>query len=156
MQIFAESQRSSLPPSAPPPPSPPQETAAATPSPPPPPPSSASKTKAKAPRLKKVLTLHSAAEVDECLAQNVALGYKEDEILSALKCTSMDPELTRRALESMAKNGGAVGVGMKGYWTEEDDRDLECGDARRVRRVEAKHGTEGVERRWEWLREYRA
>lgn len=156
MQIFAESQRSSLPPSAPPPQSPPQETTAAMPSPPPPPPSSASKTKAKAPRQKKALTLHSAAEFDECLARNLALGYKEHDILSALKCTSMDPELTRRALGSMAENGGAVEVGMKGFWTEEDDGDLECRDARRVKRVEAKHGTEGVERRWEWLREYRA
>lgn len=68
----------------------------------------------------------------------------------------MDPKITRQALKSMAANGGAVPMEMKGFWTEEDDQDLECGDARRVRRVEAKHGKNGVESRWEYLREYRA
>ncbi|KAL8686501.1 MAG: hypothetical protein Q9218_007061, partial [Villophora microphyllina] len=143
LQIFAESQRSSPPPSSPPRPRTPTAlaavalpTAATATS----PPSSRKKVRPKPPSPDSV-----RRQVDQFFEDHLALGYDEDSILLVLKCTNMDPRVSSEALEFMVKNGGNVPADMKGFWTTEDDKDLECGDARRVKRVEAKHGTQGME-----------
>ncbi|KAL8722290.1 MAG: hypothetical protein Q9225_001195 [Loekoesia sp. 1 TL-2023] len=96
-----------------------------------------------------------ADQLDQFIDHHLSLGYTEDSIHLALECTNMDPVLSVRVLEAMRRNGEKVPADMKGCWTEEDDRDLESVDARRIKRVEEKHGKEGVGSRWAFLEEYR-
>ncbi|KAL8971174.1 MAG: hypothetical protein Q9183_001172 [Haloplaca sp. 2 TL-2023] len=97
-----------------------------------------------------------AMQVEGFIAHHVSLGHSEDSILLALKAANMDPALSSQALKAMKKSGGNEIPGdMKGVWTEEDDEDFESGDARKVARVEKKHGSEGVVARFEFMREYR-
>ncbi|KAI4168479.1 MAG: hypothetical protein LQ343_006366 [Gyalolechia ehrenbergii] len=96
-----------------------------------------------------------ADQLDDFIDYHISQGYSEDTIHLALKCTNMDPALTMEVLETMRRNGEKVPRGMKGCWTEEDDGDLESVDARRIKRVEEKHGVGGVEARWMFLEEYR-
>ncbi|KAL8941507.1 MAG: hypothetical protein Q9216_002189 [Gyalolechia sp. 2 TL-2023] len=96
-----------------------------------------------------------ADQLDDFIDYHVSQGYSEDTVHLALKCTNMDPALTMEVLAVMRRNGEKVPRGMKGCWTEEDDGDLESVDARRIQRVEGKHGVGGVEARWRFLEEYR-
>ena len=114
-------------------------------SPPPPP-----RTRQKSP------TPDYALQVEGFIAHHVSLGHSEDSILLALKAANMDPALSSQALKAMKKSGGSEIPGdMKGVWTEKDDGDFESGDARKVARVEKKHGSEGVVARFEFMTEYR-
>lgn len=82
-------------------------------------------------------------------------GVTVDDVLSALKCTSMDTSLAEMVIESMKKNM-TVPKDQRGVWTETDDEDLECGtDARKLQRLEVKHGKDGVNARWDFLNFYR-
>ncbi|KAL8834258.1 MAG: hypothetical protein Q9170_003845 [Blastenia crenularia] len=96
-----------------------------------------------------------ADQLDKFIDYHLSVGYTEDSVQLALKCTNMDPVLTVRVLESMKGNGWEVPRDVKGCWTEDDDGDLESVDARRIKRVEEKHGKGAVEARWEFLEEYR-
>ncbi|KAL8873760.1 MAG: hypothetical protein Q9174_000823 [Haloplaca sp. 1 TL-2023] len=97
-----------------------------------------------------------AQQVEGFITYHISLGHSEDSILLALKAANMDPALSSQALKAMKKSGGSEIPGdMKGVWTEEDDADWESGDARKVARVEKKHGSAGVEARFEFLKEYR-
>ncbi|KAI4200022.1 MAG: hypothetical protein LQ346_002453, partial [Caloplaca aetnensis] len=89
-----------------------------------------------------------ADQIDDFIDRHVSLGYTEDAIHTALKCTNLDPDLSVEVLKVMKANEGRVPKDMRGCWTEEDDRDLESVDARRIRRLEEKHGKGAVEARW--------
>ncbi|KAL8963918.1 MAG: hypothetical protein Q9197_007051 [Variospora fuerteventurae] len=84
----------------------------------------------------------------------IALGYSDDAVSLALKCTGFDYALAARVLEAL-KDTNRLPREMRGCWTEEDDADLDRSvDARRIRRLEDKHGKEALERRWAFLREF--
>lgn len=96
-----------------------------------------------------------ADQIDDFIDRHISLGYTDDAIHTALKCTNLDPDLSVEVLKAMKADKGRVPRDMKGCWTEEDDRDLESVDARRIRRLEEKHGKGALEGRWAWLEDYR-
>ena len=53
------------------------------------------------------------------------------------------------------EENGELPADVRGVWTGEDDRALESADARDVQRVLKKHGQEGFEGRWRFLRNWR-
>ncbi|KAL8822695.1 MAG: hypothetical protein Q9191_006575 [Dirinaria sp. TL-2023a] len=94
--------------------------------------------------------------INRFLDDHVSVGYAADDCLAALKATSIDLELAVFVLRYMTKRGkGRIPRHERGIWTQDDDSDLEASDARKVERVYQKHGTEAVERRWEFWRAWR-
>ncbi|RMY98683.1 hypothetical protein D0860_08463 [Hortaea werneckii] len=75
--------------------------------------------------------------------------------IAALKHTSMRPDLAELVVLE-GKAGRGLPEDLPGVWSEAEDRALEGGDARLLRRVEAKHGWEEVMARLEFLGEWRA
>ncbi|KAI6790075.1 hypothetical protein KC361_g8152 [Hortaea werneckii] len=75
--------------------------------------------------------------------------------IAALKCTSMRPDLAELVVLE-GKAGRGLPDDIPGVWSEEEDRALEGGDARLLRRVEMKQGWEEVMARLEFLGEWRA
>lgn len=117
--------------------------------------SSQLKLKEQAPSANRSPSPDPAEQLDAFIDHHLSLGYTEDAVHLALKCTSMDPVLSVELLVAMRGNGGTVPREMKGCWTEGDDKDLDSVDARRIRRLEEKHGKGGVEGRWAFLEDYR-
>ncbi|KAI7285566.1 hypothetical protein KC345_g1622 [Hortaea werneckii] len=100
--------------------------------------------------------LATDAEIDTFLTTMlVRYACADSTAIAALKCTSMRPDLAELVvLESKAGRG--LPEDIPGVWTEAEDRALEGGDARLLRRVEARHGWEEVMARLEFLGEWRA
>ncbi|KAL8762086.1 MAG: hypothetical protein Q9184_001858 [Pyrenodesmia sp. 2 TL-2023] len=96
-----------------------------------------------------------ADQLDDFIDRHISLGYTDDAIHTALKCTNLDPDCSMEVLKAMKADKGRVPRDMRRCWTEEDDRDLESVDARRIRRLEEKHGKGALEARWTWLEDYR-
>ncbi|SLM36990.1 TRF2-interacting telomeric protein/Rap1, C-terminal [Lasallia pustulata] len=94
------------------------------------------------------------ARLDEWIDSHVAAGMETEDVALALKCTSMEADLAEEILPYLAKHKTIPG-NVRGVWTEEDDRDLDAGDGRRIRCLQEKHGQEGFDARWEFLRIYR-
>ncbi|KAI9709662.1 MAG: hypothetical protein M1812_007640 [Candelaria pacifica] len=95
------------------------------------------------------------ARLDAWIDSRVAGGLSEDDVLLALKSTTMHTGLAEVVLESLVKGDG-VPKGIQGIWTEEDDRDLEASNARVLKALERKHGRETFDARWIFLEDYRA
>ncbi|KAF2453776.1 hypothetical protein BDY21DRAFT_355032 [Lineolata rhizophorae] len=95
-------------------------------------------------------------EIDDFIDSLVDAGYPEDRVVEVLRATSMRASLTKRALDVMVAMGAnTLPVAMRGVWTAVDDEALEGSDARALQRIEEKHGTEELKRRWEFLRMWR-
>ncbi|KAL1966968.1 hypothetical protein VTN77DRAFT_3712 [Rasamsonia byssochlamydoides] len=99
-------------------------------------------------------------DMDEWIEEHVRrLGTdratSERLIITALRCTTMDPELADRVLEHLAAGKG-IPQHMRGVWTAEDDACLEGTDARNIDRLLKKHGTELYNARFEYLEMVRA
>ncbi|KKK15839.1 hypothetical protein ARAM_004543 [Aspergillus rambellii] len=77
-------------------------------------------------------------------------GVNEDQIIEALRCTSMDPELADKVLLSLIAGEG-IPNDMRGVWTSEDDKCVEAQDSRDIERVLKKHGSDLFNSRWEYL-----
>ncbi|KAL2870479.1 putative transcription factor Rap1 [Aspergillus lucknowensis] len=79
-------------------------------------------------------------------------GGKGDEaqIIEALQCTSMDPELADTVLDSLVAGNG-IPADMRGVWTAQDDRCVDAQDTREIQRVLMKHGSDLFNSRWEYL-----
>ncbi|KAI7217177.1 hypothetical protein KC333_g4356 [Hortaea werneckii] len=75
--------------------------------------------------------------------------------IAALKSTSMRPDLAELVVLE-GKAGRGLPDDVPGVWSEEEDRALEGGDARLLRRLERKQGWEEVMARLEFLGEWRA
>lgn len=71
-------------------------------------------------------------------------------LLEAVQTTSLDFEIADRVYDIL-KTGRALPRDMRGVWTEQDDVALRGNDPTEIRRVEDKHGKEGMETRWSWL-----
>ncbi|KAL4922280.1 TRF2-interacting telomeric protein/Rap1 C terminal domain-containing protein [Aspergillus aurantiobrunneus] len=106
----------------------------------------------------------SSPEVDEAPEQDIDSWIEnrirtgkgdEAQIIQALRCTSMDPELADKALDSLVAGKG-VPTDMRGVWTAQDDRCMEAQDSREIERVLEKHGSELFNSRWEYLNMARA
>ncbi|KAL4753884.1 hypothetical protein BDW72DRAFT_201118 [Aspergillus terricola var. indicus] len=94
-------------------------------------------------------------DIDSWIDSRVRAGKgSEDQVIEALQCTSMDPELAEKVLESMAAGKG-VPANMRGVWTAQDDRDLEAQNTRDIQRVIEKHG-DLLNYRWDYLNMTRA
>ncbi|GAB1741998.1 hypothetical protein NU219Hw_g7394t1 [Hortaea werneckii] len=75
--------------------------------------------------------------------------------IAALKATSMRPDLAELVVLE-GKAGRGLPDDVPGVWSAEEDRALEGGDARLLRRLEGKHSWEEVMARLEFLGEWRA
>ncbi|KAI7535142.1 hypothetical protein KC331_g12183 [Hortaea werneckii] len=75
--------------------------------------------------------------------------------IAALKSTSMRPDLAELVVLE-GKVGRGLPDDIPGVWSEEEDRALEGGDARLLRRLERKQGWDEVMARLEFLGEWRA
>ncbi|PYI33156.1 hypothetical protein BP00DRAFT_434768 [Aspergillus indologenus CBS 114.80] len=79
----------------------------------------------------------------------------EAQIIEALRCTSMDPDLADKVLEFMVA-GKDIPDDIPGVWTSGDDRCVEGKETRGIQRVLEKHGAEAFDARWEYLSMARA
>ncbi|GAB1732101.1 hypothetical protein NU195Hw_g8954t1 [Hortaea werneckii] len=100
--------------------------------------------------------LATDAEIETFLTtMQVRYSCADSAAIAALKSTSMRPDLAELVVLE-GKAGRGLPEDIPGVWTEAEDRALEGGDARLLRRVEAKHGWEEVLARLEFLGEWRA
>ncbi|KAI4097887.1 MAG: hypothetical protein LQ344_000159 [Seirophora lacunosa] len=98
-------------------------------------------------------SLDAGDELDAFMDNAVSLGYSDDAVSLALKCTGFDYVLSARVLEAL-KATNRLPRTMRGCWTEEDDADLDDMDARRIRKLEEKHGKEALDGRWAFLKDF--
>lgn len=108
-------------------------------------------TKAPSPSPKKL-----KASMDTWVSNHLSAGYPVDSIIAALKATSNNLDRAKFVLKYMTRKGkGRIPSNERGIWTEDDDRDLESTHARRIEKVQAKHGTEICDVRLAFLHNYR-
>ncbi len=95
-------------------------------------------------------------DINTWVTTHQARGHSASALRLALLSTNMDARLAEVVLEAPSMRAGrGVPDDVPGVWTAADDADLQGRHARRVARVEAKHGGEGVRVRWEFLEELR-
>ncbi|KAL2012190.1 hypothetical protein VTN00DRAFT_4908 [Thermoascus crustaceus] len=96
-------------------------------------------------------------DLDEWIDSRLRTGKAKNErqVIKALRCTSMDPDLADQVLSYLVAGKG-IPQDMRGVWTPEDDKCLEGTDARDIDRLLKKHGTELYNRRFEYLEMVRA
>lgn len=96
-------------------------------------------------------------DLDEWIDSRLRTGKAKNErqVIKALRCTSMDPDLADQVLSYLVAGKG-IPQDMRGVWTPEDDKCLEGTDARNIDRLLKKHGTELYNRRFEYLEMVRA
>ena len=93
--------------------------------------------------------------MNDWFASQIALGYHLVDAVDALKATSMDETMAEYVLMYMKTKGkGRMPTDQPGVWTLEDDKDLEATDARRITRVNEKHGEKACDDRWNYLMHY--
>ncbi|KAK1146311.1 hypothetical protein N8T08_003098 [Aspergillus melleus] len=88
------------------------------------------------------------AWIDDRLRTGIA--KTEDQIIEALRCTSMDPQLADQVLKHLVA-GKDIPKDMPGVWTAEDDKCIEGRDTRDIEKVLEKHGSEFFNSRWQYL-----
>ncbi|KAK2829862.1 hypothetical protein FQN49_007186 [Arthroderma sp. PD_2] len=94
-------------------------------------------------------------ELDDWINSRVRLSHgllTEEQVLEALRCTTMDAILADRVLEYF-KAGRGVPPDVRGVWTAEDDSNLQGTDPEAIAKVEIKHGREDFDARFEHLME---
>lgn len=92
----------------------------------------------------------SAEDLDVWIQRRVHSGRKLEDIIQALSCTSMNPELADKVLDVLSKEK-KIPSNMQGVWTEADDEALTGQDGRAMERVMKKHGSELFDERWQYL-----
>lgn len=92
--------------------------------------------------------------LDAWIDEHVASGFSSGDVISALEHTSLDKELAETVLEHMKRNQGSIPTDMAGVWTESDDEGFQSSNAEHYRDVEQKHGSENLEKRWNFLMEF--
>jgi TRF2-interacting telomeric protein/Rap1 - C terminal domain len=98
-------------------------------------------------------TIDTEKQLGAWIDAHVAAGTSEDDVLLALKCSSMHTGLAELVLNSLAKDEG-VPEDVKGIWTEREDEALKGGDGRAIKMLEEKHGKEAFQMRWNFLATY--
>ncbi|KAM0803527.1 hypothetical protein BDR22DRAFT_945213 [Usnea florida] len=89
-------------------------------------------------------------QMDAWIDAHAVHGISVQQVESALKSTCMDTALAHSALRHLKKRG-TWPTDRKGVWTPEDDEDLRSTDARKIQRLQGKHGAECLTARWEFL-----
>ena len=96
------------------------------------------------------------AGLDAWIDSHLAAGYPLGDVIAALKATSNDLDLAKFVLRYMTRKGkGRIPSNEQGIWTEDDDEDLESPHARRIEKVQRKHGAELCDLRLAFLNAYR-
>jgi len=95
------------------------------------------------------------AQTEAWINSHAAEGISVDHVIAVLKATSMDTGLAEEVLKLVGKNG-RMPKDKRGAWTETDDEDLGATDARKIRRLELKHGKDCLTARWEFLDFYKS
>ncbi len=95
------------------------------------------------------------AQTEAWINGQVARGTSVDHVITVWKATSMATDLAEEVLKSVGKDG-EMPRNKKGVWTETDDEDLGATDARKIQRLESKHGKDGLTARWEFLNFYKS
>ncbi|KAK1087569.1 hypothetical protein LTR48_002469 [Friedmanniomyces endolithicus] len=100
-------------------------------------------------------TLVEELDINDYFATTQArLRVSEAAVLAALQATSMRPELADIILHHQ-KVHREFPRDMPGVWTAEEDAVVEGGNAKLMKGLVVKHGWEEMERRLEYLRQYR-
>lgn len=95
------------------------------------------------------------AQSEAWINSQVARGISVDHVITVWKATSMDTGLAEDVLEFVRKSG-EMPKDKRGVWTETDDEDLGATDARKIQRLESKHGRDLLTARWEFLNFYKS
>ena len=95
------------------------------------------------------------ANLEKWIDARMEGGFDIETIELALKSTSNELDLADVVLKDVKKYG-EIPDHIRGIWTEEDDEYLEAVDARKINAMIVKHGQEGVDQRYEFLRTYNA
>jgi hypothetical protein len=98
-------------------------------------------------------TVDTEKQLGAWIDAHVAAGASEDDVLLALKCSSMHTGLAELVLSSLARDEG-VPEDMRGIWTEREDEALKGGDGRAIKMLEEKHGKDAFQTRWNFLTAY--
>ncbi|KAI9769109.1 MAG: hypothetical protein M1840_004460 [Geoglossum simile] len=98
-------------------------------------------------------TINTEKQLGAWIDAHVTAGATEDDVLLALKCSSMHTGLAELVLNSLARDEG-VPEDVKGIWTEREDEALKGGDGRAIKMLEEKHGKEAFQMRWTFLATY--
>ncbi|KAK0254976.1 hypothetical protein LTS09_010089 [Friedmanniomyces endolithicus] len=110
---------------------------------------------AKPTNLAETQTLVEELDINEYFATTqLHLKVSEAAVLAALQATSMRPELADIVLHHQ-KVHREFPRDLPGVWTVEEDAVVEGGNARLMKGLVVKHGWEEMERRLEYLRQYR-
>lgn len=94
-------------------------------------------------------------DVDGYIDELIKRGFKEPDIMTALTCTSMRPELVELVVVHLAKSRN-IPTNIAGVWTAEEDKDLEGGNAVKLKALVSKHGTDEFDARMKFLDDYRS
>ncbi|ODH46994.1 hypothetical protein GX48_06931 [Paracoccidioides brasiliensis] len=91
-------------------------------------------------------------EMDEWISSKVtgSKAYSQLQVLDALACTTMDPDLAETVLEHMAAGRG-IPSNIRGVWTKEDDEWLDAADPKCIQALIKKHGNELFNARFEYI-----
>ena len=92
-------------------------------------------------------------QMDAWIDAHAVNGISVEQGESVLKSTSMDTTLADKALRHLAKKG-VLPTDWRCVWTELDDEDMRSTDARKIQRLQEKHGADGLAARWEFLAFY--
>ena len=92
-------------------------------------------------------------QMDAWIDAHAVKGVSVEQVESVLKSTSMDTALASKALRHLARKG-VLPKNREGVWTESDDEDLKSTDARKIQRLQEKHGADCLTARWEFLEFY--
>ena len=98
-------------------------------------------------------------QLDAWVASYEQRGFLEKFVLEVVDRSSIDIELAGKVLDSLQKGkeksrGGSeyqIPHNWRGVWTAADDQDLFSTDARKISRLQAKHGEDLLRSRWEYL-----
>lgn len=81
-------------------------------------------------------------------------GHHESAIIEAVKCTSLQLDLAEFVLMHV-RAGKGIPTDVPGVWSEDEDEQLEGGNARAIRSLEKKHGWDACRARLNYLEQYR-
>ncbi|KAH0556798.1 hypothetical protein GP486_005417 [Trichoglossum hirsutum] len=98
-------------------------------------------------------TIDTEKQLGAWIDAHIAAGASEDNVLLALKCSSMHTGLAEFVLKSLA-GGRGIPEDTRGIWTEREDEALRGGDGRAIKILEEKHGREAFQMRWNFLTSY--
>lgn len=93
------------------------------------------------------------AQTESWINAHAVGGVSIDLVIMILKAASMNTSLAAKVLKSM-EGTEEIPRKTRGVWTESDDEDLGSTDARKIQRLESKHGKDCLTARWEFLNFY--